>query len=44
MLEYRIQPEAQDELREIARYYNREKAGLGIEFLATYEAALNRIL
>ena len=36
-------PQAENELRSVARWYETRRAGLGFEFLATVEAGMARI-
>lgn len=38
-----IHPQAENELRSAARWYEKRRAGLGFEFLATVDAGMARI-
>lgn len=39
----RVEPEAEDELREAAVWYERQRAGLGRDFIAAVDAALRDV-
>ena len=38
-----IHPQAENEVRSAARWYEKQRAGLGLEFLATVDAGMARI-
>ena len=38
-----IHPKAENEVRSAARWYEKQRAGLGLEFLATVDAGMARI-
>ncbi len=38
-----VHPKAENELRSAARWYEKQRAGLGLEFLATVDAGMARI-
>ena len=44
MADLSYHPEAKDEIRKVADYYQRRRQGLGEEFLAELEAVIGKIL
>jgi len=43
-MKLRVAPPARDDLREAAAWYESRRSGLGLEFLAAVDSALQRIL